>query len=234
MTSLACLLPAAPVASGTSSFAHHPSLIKTYSTSQVSDHKLYHSVYSENPEAFTMSVLRSTRYNPNSVYSARAPRDDTWDARPSVESLRDEGYGQGQHPNQQHGYYDQQQQQQHDGYGADDQRRYEDAYNEGSQAYPNTYEGYGHPQQGYGYDQHDGYGHAHQHQGSYGYGEAPAYEPQHPQGAVARDAGDTPVLNQYSDGQGTGWNAGHGDVRRPEDMQGHPGECRLLPSWRYS
>jgi len=179
-----------------------------------------------------MSVLRSTRYNPNSVYSARAPRDDTWDARPSVESLRDDVYAQDQGQEQgqgQHGYYDQQQQ----GYGDEhDQRRYEDAYNEGSQAYPNTYEGYGHPQgqeQGYGYDQHQhqGYGqppYGHQQQGSYGYGEAPAYEPQQPQGAVFRDAGDTPVLNQYSDGQGTGWNAGHGDVRRPEDVQGHPGE----------
>lgn len=212
----------------------HPSLTKLYSTSQVSDHKLYHSVYSENPEAFTMSVLRSTRYNPNSVYSARAPRDDTWDARPSVESLRDDAYahnGQAAAGQQQQQFYN------------DDPRRYEDAYAEGSQAYPNTYEGYGggpgqhgrgyggYGEQAYGAQGQGQYGHqyGHQQQGSYGYGEAPAYEqsypqhPQHPQGAMARDAGDTPVLNQYSDGQGTGWNAGHGDVRRPEDMQGHPG-----------
>ena len=50
---------------------------------QVSDHKLYHSVYSENPEAFTMSILRSSRYNPGSVYNTR--QDDAWDHRASID-----------------------------------------------------------------------------------------------------------------------------------------------------
>lgn len=68
-----------------------------YSKSQVSDHKLYHSVYSENPEAFTMSILQSRRYNPDSVawtHSMMAnnpsPLGDAWDARPSYDSGRHE------------------------------------------------------------------------------------------------------------------------------------------------
>ena len=69
----------------------------SYSKSQVKDHKLYHSVYSENPEAFTMSILRSSRYNPNSVYSqARAwarlmthgTRDQVWTLPGCREGLR--------------------------------------------------------------------------------------------------------------------------------------------------
>ncbi|WVO16653.1 hypothetical protein L204_104333 [Cryptococcus depauperatus] len=66
-------------------------LTRVYSKSQVSDHKLYHSVYSENPEAFTMSILRSSRYNPGSVYNTMpGPNADAWDTRPSMESLRGE------------------------------------------------------------------------------------------------------------------------------------------------
>lgn len=80
------------------------SLTRVYSASQVSDHKLYHSVYSENPEAFTMSILRSTRYNPGSVYNAMpGPDADAWDARPSMDSVRDVpalhgGYSDGSQP----------------------------------------------------------------------------------------------------------------------------------------
>lgn len=79
-------------------------LTRVYSTSQVSDHKLYHSVYSENPEAFTMSILRSTRYNPGSVYNTmHGPDADVWDARPSMDSVRDVpaahgGYSDGSQP----------------------------------------------------------------------------------------------------------------------------------------
>ncbi|OXH25272.1 hypothetical protein J008_05396 [Cryptococcus neoformans] len=79
-------------------------LTRVYSASQVSDHKLYHSVYSENPEAFTMSILRSTRYNPGSVYNAMpGPDADAWDARPSMDSVRDVpalhgGYSDGSQP----------------------------------------------------------------------------------------------------------------------------------------
>lgn len=68
-----------------------------YSKSQVSDHKLYHSVYSENPEAFTMSILQSRRYNPDSVAWTHSmmnanppPLGDAWDARPSYDSARHE------------------------------------------------------------------------------------------------------------------------------------------------
>ncbi|KAL7419392.1 hypothetical protein Q5752_006230 [Cryptotrichosporon argae] len=73
-------------------------LTRTYSVSQVSDHKLYHSVYDENPEAFTMSILRSTRYNPGSVYNLQPPAGpgaDAWDARPSFESVHESAYGAG-------------------------------------------------------------------------------------------------------------------------------------------
>ncbi|KLT42220.1 hypothetical protein CC85DRAFT_246365 [Cutaneotrichosporon oleaginosum] len=69
---------------------------RKYGKSQVKDHKLYHSVYSENPEAFTMSILQSKRYNgtdsvmwTNSMVVPGGPRDD-WDARPSYESGRHE------------------------------------------------------------------------------------------------------------------------------------------------
>ena len=212
------------------------------------DHKLYHSVYSENPEAFTMSILRSTRYNPGSVYNTpgsmyghpQAHRDEAWDHRASMESLKDDlpaptpydqaAYGQGHpgHPGPQGqgfpAHHGQNQSQDYAGaahgeyYEDNDARRYEDAYAEGSQAYPNNYEGYDsqpqHQQQGYAY------GHQAQYsQDDYGHG-GHVHEPEH---ARARDAGETPTLNQYSEGQGLGWSAGHNDVRRPEGAQGHPG-----------
>ncbi|TXT13119.1 hypothetical protein VHUM_01520 [Vanrija humicola] len=64
---------------------------RQYSVAQVSDHKLYHSVYSENPEAFTMSILQSRRYNPDSVMFQHPPRhSEAWDHRPSGESGRHE------------------------------------------------------------------------------------------------------------------------------------------------
>ncbi|KAK1921692.1 hypothetical protein DB88DRAFT_498901 [Papiliotrema laurentii] len=120
-------------------------LTRTYSVSQVSDHKLYHSVYSENPEAFTMSVLRSSRYNPNSVYSAPGPsglRDDAWDARPSMESLKDEHYDARQQGPSGQGVYGDAPQYYSEHGGQHDGGRYDDAYAEGSHAYPNTHEGY--------------------------------------------------------------------------------------------
>lgn len=70
-----------------------------YGRSQVQDHKLYHSVYSENPEAFTMSILQSRKYNgtesvmwTNSKVANNPPagHQDAWDARPSYESGRHE------------------------------------------------------------------------------------------------------------------------------------------------
>lgn len=72
----------------------------TYWRSMISDHNLYRSVYYENPEQFTMSILRSERYNPGSIYNtgnvtaSTHPRD-AWDARPSTESLRDDVGGEG-------------------------------------------------------------------------------------------------------------------------------------------
>lgn len=69
---------------------------RSYGKSQVKDHKLYHSVYSENPEAFTMSILQSRRYNgtdsvmwTNSM-AVNHPPQDAWDARPSYDSARHE------------------------------------------------------------------------------------------------------------------------------------------------
>jgi len=48
-----------------------------------------------------MSVLRSTRYNPGSVYNTQPPipggKDDVWDHRISTESLRDDKVYQDQH-----------------------------------------------------------------------------------------------------------------------------------------
>jgi hypothetical protein len=143
---------------------------RKYGKSQVSDHKLYHSVYSENPEAFTMSVLRSTRYNPGSVYNTQPPlpghKDDVWDHRISTESLRDDKVYQDQHEAYpQHyrgessgGMIPPQQGYEQDGYahgGGNRESRYEDAHDE----------------RGYGYDQHGqpqygGEGHG---QGQYGF-----------------------------------------------------------------
>lgn len=203
------------------------SLTRTYSKSQVSDHKLYHSVYSENPEAFTMSVLRSSRYNPGSIYNTPAARgDDAWDARPSVESLRDDTHA----PHRPSGLRNQSY------YEEGGQGQYDDAYAEGSHAYPNTYEGYAEHQGGV-YGQHGAappyvgggeYGHqaGYSYAGEQGYaGSGYVNAPEH---ARARDAGDTPVLNQYGDehGSGTGWNAHHENLRRPDEVQGHPGGSR--------
>lgn len=209
-----------------------------------------------------MSVLRSTRYNPNSVYSTPGPsglRDDTWDARPSMESLKDYNkdyqyenqhgqYGQyGHHPSLSYGQYEHEQgQPQGGGAGYHDdagQRgRFEDAYAEGSHAYPNTYEGYSthesnHQAQGHGQDNGQMYGgHGGQFdQGQYddayhqqGYDQQ--YHNQHNQGYVStpsqvysRDPGQTPTLNQYDEGSGIGWSAKHDSLRRPDGVQSHPG-----------
>ncbi|WVQ79909.1 hypothetical protein IAT38_002010 [Cryptococcus sp. DSM 104549] len=183
-------------------------LTRRYSTSQVSDHKLYHSVYSENPEAFTMSILRSTRYNPGSVYNNMpppGPNADAWDTRPSMDSLRD-----GQAGNHQRGYSQ-------GAYGGDG--RYEDAYGEGSHAYPDNYEGYQENAAGVGS----------------GGEQYPFTAPgggfvDHPAEAKTRDAGITPTANEYSEGAEIGYTSGNGGVgagggglRRPEEVQSHPG-----------
>jgi len=150
------------------------SVTRKYGKSQVSDHKLYHSVYSENPEAFTMSVLRSSRYNPGSVYNTHpppmAPKDDTWDHRISTESLRDDKIYQEQHEAypQQQGYG------QHGrgessvemmpapgggGGGGNRESRYEDAYDERYDQQHQYGQGQGHGQgQGQGYGGGAGYG----------------------------------------------------------------------------
>ncbi|WWD21618.1 hypothetical protein CI109_106104 [Kwoniella shandongensis] len=197
-------------------------LTSIYSRSQVSDHKLYHSVYSENPEAFTMSILRSTRYNPGSVYNAMpppGPNADAWDARPSTESLRDEpgagaaGYGargsayggvgaagEGLHHR--------------GGGGGGEEGRYEDAY----------------PQHDYAQEH---YGEAYNSNGNGNSEQYPFSAPgpgyiDHPADArYARDDSDTPTANNYQPGQGIGYGGGgyshDGGLRRPEEAQSHPG-----------
>jgi hypothetical protein len=193
-----------------------------------------------------MSVLRSTRYNPNSVYNnmpapgANAgPHGDAWDARPSMDSLRDgqgrEGYGYGTaYGDGGYGY---------GGGGAggsggagghsrmesypNDGVRYEDGYGDGGRGYGagQEYEGYPTPGQA-------GYGHHGEYSGGYAQsGPAPTYPfsqqgggyVDHPAEAHSRDAGQTPTVHNYSDGQGVGSSGGAG-LRRPEEVQGHPGE----------
>jgi hypothetical protein len=84
-----------------------------YGKVQVSDHKLYHSVYSENPEAFTMSILQSRRYNPdsvmftNSMYGGNPPPahdEQAWNHRPSHDEPGPESGG--GYYNHQRGYSD--------------------------------------------------------------------------------------------------------------------------------
>jgi hypothetical protein len=182
----------------------------------VKDHKLYHSVYSENPEAFTMSILRSTRYNPNSVYSTGAPRNlnaDAFDVRPSMDSARGDNPLKGS------------------GDGREDYRnsRYEDAHHEGdgSRAYPNEYEGYGDQQQypsgGENHQYYEGgggYGHGGQESyvghsgGTYPFTTPGGGYVNHPAEAISRDPGQTPTANRYSDGQGVGYRP-DGGLRRP-------------------
>ncbi|ORX33998.1 hypothetical protein BD324DRAFT_584133 [Kockovaella imperatae] len=110
----------------------------SYSKSQVKDHKLYHSVYSENPEAFTMSILRSSRYNLGSVYSTttRAVQDDAWDARPSMDSPGMAGVQPGSYHDrsQSGGYYDPAEEELANYHGHPDQGQY---YDQGS--YGNGY-----------------------------------------------------------------------------------------------
>ncbi|OCF38850.1 hypothetical protein I317_07358 [Kwoniella heveanensis CBS 569] len=205
-------------------------LTRTYSTSQVSDHKLYHSVYSENPEAFTMSILRSTRYNPGSVYNNMpppGPHADAWDARPSMDSMRDDqggagaaGYGYG------HGQGHQREQSDATVRGGEDGRydggQYDDAYGPGPSGYPT------HSQ--YGYDDQYGGGPAHDGQGQYPFSAPGGGYVDHPAEAYTNREGITPSMNQYSEGQGVGYahesgggGGGHGGLRRPEEIQNHPG-----------
>ncbi|KAK4686857.1 gluconolactonase, partial [Tremellales sp. Uapishka_1] len=170
-------------------------ITKTYRVSQVSDHKLYHSVYSENPEAFTMSILRSSRYNPGSVYHANAATAEAFDTRPSMDSQRD-GY-QGQ------------------GYGdKPDEERYEDAYHDGSRAYPNTNE--------YEYEQQQ------PHSGGYPFAQqGGGYIDHPPEPVYMHHEQQTPVMNDYRPGQSTGYSA-DGGLRRPEESQNHPDMFSLL------
>lgn len=199
--------------------------------SQVSDHKLYHSVYSENPEAFTMSILRSSKYNPNSVYNdhpAPGPHADVWESRPSMDSFREDSAGQGGygygHAYGDGGYgYGANEPGQGQGHGRTesygDAGRYEDAYGEGGR-------GYGYPQaEGGGYGGHQQQHQQQQHGDGYGYpDEEYATAPAYPYAAHAgRDPGQTPTLNDYSHGQGVGF-ASSGGLQRPPGAQGHPGE----------
>jgi hypothetical protein len=146
-----------------------------------------------------MSVLRSTRYNPGSVYNAPPPgaTADAWDPRPSM----DEGGG-----------YDGK------GYGhqrdfSDASARYEDAYAEGSHAYPNEDE-YGRGEEGYGYAGAPG---------QYPFSTPGGGYVDHPAEARSRDPGQTPTVNNYEAGQGVGWRGGDGGLRRPEEVRNHPG-----------
>ncbi|WVQ69428.1 uncharacterized protein L199_007645 [Kwoniella botswanensis] len=189
-------------------------LTRTYSTSQVSDHKLYHSVYSENPEAFTMSILRSTRYNPGSVYNnmppSTGPNADAWDARPSMDSVRDEQAGAG-------------------GYGYGHQREYSDAtvrpVDEGrydDAAYGNEQYDY----QDYNHDNHHGQRPMSGGQDQYPFSAPGGGYVDHPAEAMHNREGITPTMNQYSEGQNVGYpSAGGatGGLRRPEEIQSHPG-----------
>ncbi|WVQ98188.1 hypothetical protein IAU59_005310 [Kwoniella sp. CBS 9459] len=213
-------------------------LTRTYSTSQVSDHKLYHSVYSENPEAFTMSILRSTRYNPGSVYNSMpppGPHADAWDARPSMDSMRDDqagagagtgGYGYG------HGQGHQREQSDATVRGGDE-GRYDDAYGPGPSGYP-THSQYGYDEQYGGHEQGQGYNNQ---EPGHGHGQYPFSAPgggyvDHPAEAYTNREGITPTMNQYSEGQGVGYaddgyggGAGGGSgLRRPEEVQNHPAE----------
>ena len=234
------------------------SVTRSYSTSQVSDHKLYHSVYSENPEAFTMSILRSSRYNPGSVYNNmplprdNKPEDTTWDARPSTDSFADPsapGPSAG-------GYYDDQA-----AYAAGHRRMYSDSPLKHSQSqYDDAFEGGEGNQAGhgsYGHGQYDTsaadtgypptapqgrpqsqYGGLYPQRQSQNYDQAPApsYSSggyafaapgggyvEHPSEAASRDPGPTPTVNDYySSGQGGAY-AGDGGLRRPDEVQSHPG-----------
>ncbi|WVW78283.1 hypothetical protein I302_100236 [Kwoniella bestiolae CBS 10118] len=185
-------------------------LTRTYSTSQVKDHKLYHSVYSENPEAFTMSILRSTRYNPGSVYNnmppSTGPNADAWDARPSMDSVREDQAG--RYGGHQREYSDAT-------VRPVDEGRYDDAY--GNDGYPNQHQGQ--------YDYQDQY----QRPLSGGQEQYPFSAPgggyvDHPAEAMHSREGITPTMNQYSEGQYVGHQGGDsGGLRRPEDAQSHPG-----------
>ncbi|WWC68093.1 uncharacterized protein I206_102014 [Kwoniella pini CBS 10737] len=196
-------------------------LTRTYSTSQVKDHKLYHSVYSENPEAFTMSILRSTRYNPGSVYNSMppstGPNADAWDARPSMDSLRDEQAGaavQGAG-----GYeYGHQREYSNATVRPVDEGRYDDATHgyEYEQHYQNQ-------QPGGGYEYQEQQQHLQNGQNQYPFSEPGGGYVDHPAEAYhdQNREGITPTMNQYHDGQGVGYS--EGGLRRPEEIQSHPG-----------
>ncbi|ODO08613.1 hypothetical protein L198_00344 [Cryptococcus wingfieldii CBS 7118] len=169
-------------------------LTRVYSTSQVDDHKLYHSVYNENPEAFTMSVLRSSRYNPGSTYNMPGPHADAWDTRASMDSVQDQG--------NQRAYHDA-------GYQEDYQHgQYEDAYGE-PQGYPPTYSD-GHGQQ-YPFSTPGG-----------GYVDHPAEARMRDEEItpVANQYHEGQGVG-YSGNAGVG--AGAGGISRPEEAQYHPG-----------
>jgi hypothetical protein len=172
-----------------------------------------------------MSVLRSTRYNPNSVYSTGVPKghqEDSWDARPSTESLREGQYQAQPGPSS---YYDaggrgDELAYQNNGapsyeYDQYQQQQYQQQYAQSGEYGQQGHMEYGHPnQEQYGYDgQHGQY---------QNYPNAPLYV-SHPENAMARDAGDTPTMPQYSDAHGSGWGGGDGGLRRPEGVQNHPG-----------
>jgi hypothetical protein len=229
------------------SHADPGSISKTYGRSQVSDHKLYHSVYSENPEAFTMSILQSKRYNPNSVYSSGgmppprlstqyAQRDnDAWDARASMDELKKDQEGDGG----EYAYgYDQGYAPGGVGYasgagagaagqGAGAGQQYgqqqgygQDAYGYGAQQPMHRGQSY-HEGGGAGSGQYDDAQNQHQHQQQQEY----YAHTQHPEQALyGREPGPTPTMNRYEQGDGVGY------LQRPEGAQSHPGgSFRFFP-----
>lgn len=191
-----------------------------------------------------MSILQSKRYNPNSIYSANPAlarpqtlmRDDTWDARGSMDRER-----QGAHPDEveglqheyaphgqgagQYGYAAQQGQ----GYasGVDNGGQYDDAANDhrrsayqyGESDYAPGGAAYGHQQE----QEQQAYDHR-----AYGNGGGGGYVETPPEARYGRDPGPTPELNQYHAGQGVGFAGGAGGLSRPGAVQNHPGKFCFL------
>ena len=160
-----------------------------------------------------MSVLRSTRYNPGSVYNAApppGPNADAWDPRPSLDEPGPMYYDDNA------GQYGHQREYSDATVRAGDNGRYQDEYDTGSHG---QYGGYAHQ------DQYD--------RGGQGGGQYPFTSPgggyiNHPAEARSRDPGQTPTLNHYDEGNGVGWSGGGGNsgLRRPEEVYSHPGGLR--------
>ncbi|WWC86761.1 uncharacterized protein L201_001640 [Kwoniella dendrophila CBS 6074] len=208
-------------------------LTRVYSTSQVKDHKLYHSVYSENPEAFTMSILRSTRYNPGSVYNnmppSAGPNADAWDSRLSMDSLRDEQAGAAGQGAGGYGGYTQGGQKDFPNSSVrpvSEGGRYDDAYGN-EQEYQQHHQHHG----GFDNQYDNGYDNQYEqgNQNQYPFSAPGGGYINHPAEAIHNREGITPEMNQYNEGQGIGYSndnygtSSGGGLRRPEEIQSHPG-----------